>query len=661
MMPRVTQILRLAQTAFLGLQPAAQLVEPEPARLSPVTLTSIFISVTSTSLLVSTEVSLAEIASSFGCDASVSSIFGGIHMRRLTNKAVPAFLMSLLMTTLSHAQVSPEPSAVPGFPGPGGESGGEPRTATPIKHLVIIFGENESFDHYFGTYPVAKNPQGEPAFYPRPFTPPVNGLTFQLLNHNPNFTNTANGTAAANPFRLDRTQAHTGDMNHGYTAEQAAFDDGKMDLFPLNTGNPGIAGTDTFTTGALVMGYYDGNTVTALWNYAQHFALSDNSFSSQFGPSSPGAINVISGLTNGAVAYNAGSTAAQQAALAGASGGVSPVGATNGFQVDDGTGTGTFTLYGDADPTGDVCATTTSATATMTGNNIGDLLNARNISWGWFQGGFNLLATNTNGTTGCARSTTSPTLQVGAPTTPRDYVPHHAPFQYYATTRNPNHTRPSSVKAIGTSQDGGANHQYDINDFFAALAAGNLPSVSYLKAAAFQDAHPGNSDPLDEQTFVVTVINALQDSPFWESTAVIIAYDDSDGWYDHVNHVINPSFSVVDDLQASGKCEPLPGTFPAFETPLPGINGKPVNGRCGYGPRQPLLVISPYSKHNFVDHEVTDQSSVVRFIEDNWLDGERIKGSYDAVAGSLFIMFDFSQFPYTKLKLDPTTGAVEFP
>jgi phospholipase C len=146
-----------------------------------------------------------------------------------------------------------------------------------------------------------------------------------------------------------------------------------------------------------------------------------------------------------------------------------------------------------------------------------------------------------------------------------------------------------------------------------------------------------------------------------------IAYDDSDGWYDHVSHVINPSFnSNVDALEgavgSTGKCQPLPRTFPAFKTPLPGINGKPASGRCGYGPRLPLLVISPWAKHNFVDHTVTDQSSIVRFIEDNWLNGERIgQGSYDDVAGSLFDMFDFFQLPYTRLKLDPQTGLVTFP
>ena len=67
-------------------------------------------------------------------------------------------------------------------------------------------------------------------------------------------------------------------MSHSYDPEQAAFDNGKMDLFPKNTGAAGTGGTGVFNTKGLVMGYYDGNTVTAMWNYAQHFAMSDNSF-----------------------------------------------------------------------------------------------------------------------------------------------------------------------------------------------------------------------------------------------------------------------------------------------------------------------------------------------------------------------------------------------
>jgi phospholipase C len=517
-------------------------------------------------------------------------------------------------------------------------------TATPIKHVVIIFGENESFDHYFGTYPQAANMSGGgPVFTAAPNTPAVNGFTPDLLSqNNPNNNPITNGKGATPPFRLDRTQAHTSSQNHAYGPEQAAFDDGKMDLFPKNTGNAVAGAAGVFGTTGLVMGYYDGNTVTALWNYAQHFAMSDNSYSSTFGPSTPGAVNLISGQTNGATGFAA-------------SNGTKPTVTLNNIVAD---GQGGFTMFGDSDPHGDVCSSTSAATTEMTGKNVGDLLNAKNISWGWFEGGFDLTAVNANGTTGCARSTSSPT--VGGNVT--DYVPHHQPFQFYPSTRNLSHTRPLSVASIGTSVDGGANHQYDTNDFVAAVQAGNLPSVSFLKAPAIQDAHPSNSDPLDEQTFVVNIINLLQKSPEWSSTVVILAYDDSDGWYDHVQNVINPSASVQDTFTGTQNCTPLTGTPGARSTALPGINsnGQPVQGRCGYGPRQPLLVISPFAKPNFVDHTLTDQSSILRFVEDNWLNGQRIgQGSFDAIAGTINSMFDFTQKPNPKLILDASLGTAK--
>src|ERR1700742_5208942 len=92
-----------------------------------------------------------------------------------------------------------------------------------IRHIVVIFQENVSFDHYFGTYPNALNPPGEPKFTALPGTPAVNGLTPALLNNNPNL-NPANGAGATNPFRLDRSQALTADQSHNYTAEQSSFD-----------------------------------------------------------------------------------------------------------------------------------------------------------------------------------------------------------------------------------------------------------------------------------------------------------------------------------------------------------------------------------------------------------------------------------------------------
>ena len=528
-------------------------------------------------------------------------------------------------------------------------------TSTPIKHVVIIFGENRSFDHYFGVYPNAANPSGEPTFTAASGTPAVNGLTQALLTSNPNSTNASNLAAAAkagfpasylNPFRIDRAQANTASQNHNYTPEQLAYDKGAADAFVANTGTAFTGGAGAFGTIAEVLGYFDGNTVTGLWNYAQHFAMNDNAYTDSYGPSTPGAIDVVAGTTNGAVpAIGTAST------------------------VPDGQGGAT--LINDTDPAGDTCSSTTS-TVKMTSKNIGDLLNAGGITWGGFMGGFNLTTANANGTTGCARSTFSNILAA----TKADYVPHHAWFQYYATTSNPAHTRPSSVAAIGYTDplDSTAtpvHHQYDYNDFVSAVSSGNFPSVSYIKAPSVDDSHPGNSDPLDEQAFVVNLINFLQQQPDWKNTAVILAYDDSDGWYDHrFAQVLRSSFDSTstesvkigtgtivgaDQLSAAGQC-----TGPQASQAI-GVSGKPVNGRCGPGTRTPFLVISPWAKQNYVDDTQIAQSSIIRFIEDNWLGGQRLGGgSDDATAGSIMAMFDFSGTSGTSptVYLDPNHGTV---
>ena len=498
--------------------------------------------------------------------------------------------------------------------------------ATPIQHLVIIFQENVSFDHYFGTYPNATNPPGEPNFVAVPGTPAVNGLNNPLLNFNPN-QNPANGAGATNPYRLDRSQAATNDQDHNYMPEQQAFDGGVMDLFPLYTGvagPPPSAPPQQVLTNGLVMGYYDGNTVTGLWNYAQNYAMSDNSYGTNFGPSTPGALNVMSGQTNGVTQVM----------------GNPPV-------ISDGHGG--MTLYGDADPIGDVC-TTSSAQVQMGGKNIGDLLTGAGVTWGFFNYGFDLTIVNPDNSTGCKRDHTSAVTMVKK----ADYIPHHQPFQYYVSTANLQHTRPTSVQMIGHNGDA-ANHQYDTHDFFDAINAGNFPAVSYLKAPGYQDEHAGYSDPLDAQTFIVDTINFLMQRPEWKSTAVIIAWDDSDGWYDHqLGQIVNSSQTSVDALTAPGYCG-------AGAPILSGISAPSAQGRCGYGPRLPLLIVSPYSRPNFVDHTMTDQSSVVRFIEDNWLWNQRIGGgSFDQVAGPIDNMFTWT-LPspcYRTLILSDETGEV---
>ncbi len=545
------------------------------------------------------------------------------------------------------------------------------KTATPIQHLVVIFQENVSFDHYFGTYPLAANTDGQT--FKAESHPTVNNLITtkgaggvgNLLTNNPN--KDAGGNQV-NPQRYSSNNVNdllTCDQNHNYDAEQKAFDNGAMDRFVTTVGTGGGKSPTGQTCNAKdVMNYYDGNTVTALWNYAQQYAMSDNSYSTTFGPSSPGAINLISGDTGNV--------------------GLQIKGPNN--TVPDGKGG--FTLIGDDQPYYDDCSTRDAVS--MTGKNLGDLLNTAGLSWGWFQGGFRPTTTFA-AATGNAQPTSTfiPDQFSGKFATPPasnqglcnavhpvgvavggtgnygykdDYIPHHEPFNYYASTANPHHLSPASVAAIGTDtqsyvngtpQFNTANHQYDMSDFDALVAAINhgllspdhLPAVSFLKAPGYQDGHAAYSDPIDEQQFIVSEINALQQTPDWASTAVVIAYDDSDGWYDHAySGLHNASMTSMDFLTGAGQC----GS--ANEPRLAG-----EQGRCGYGPRQPFLVISPFAKKGKVDHMLTDLSSVTRFAEDNWHLG-RIDGSFDAIAGPLTGMFNFDQHANSRLYLDPTSG-----
>ena len=516
-----------------------------------------------------------------------------------------------------------------------------PSATTPIKHIIVIFQENVSFDHYFATYPFAANSTvGEPRFDAAPGTPSVNGLLTGPAAPPNNATLNVAGTGTIQPFRLGRNQATTCDEDHNYTDEQAAYHAGQMDLVVQKLSS---AATNCAPDKSTVMGYYDGNTVTALWNYAQHFAMSDNSFGTTYGPSTPGAVNLIAGNTHGVtgptqtnvgpvpgINQSTGASGSQTVTVAGSD--------TNG-------NTGGGSIVGDPRPYGDICNPLGSAQVTLNNpsKNVGDLLNVKNLTWGWFQGGFGNCNSVHMASDGSVK---------------QDYIGHHEPFQYFASTQNLTHLPPSSESMVGRTDQ--ANHQYDLNALFTiASVAGpasrtynvtglrsdvSLPAVTFLKAPGFLDGHAGYSDPLLEQQFIVQVVNTVMTSRYWKDTAIIVLYDDSDGWYDHVYpplanaSALSALPSSSDALTGAGQCG----------VPLPGA----VLGRCGYGPRLPFLVISPFARRNFVDHSVTDQSSVLRFIEDTFdlgrIDSATGKsvaegGSFDQIAGSLSAMFDFDR------------------
>ncbi|MFL6399892.1 MAG: phospholipase C [Nitrososphaeraceae archaeon] len=510
-------------------------------------------------------------------------------MHILNNERLTAFVLTLAVILLILLDKSPLLSVVSATAAVTTTivttSTTNPPTATPIKHLVVIYQENVAFDHYFATYPKAANLDGEPRFSSSPNIPSINGLTTAGL--------LTNNTNLANPFRLDRSQATLISLcnpDHDYTALQKSFNGGLMDKFVENSGLRSQKNCDP----KLVMGYFDGNTVTALWSYAQHYAMSDNFYSSNIGPSFPGHLNLVSGQTHGATPTN----------------------------ITDNVVNGT--VIGDIPSVYDDCSVGTKIIS-MSGKNIGDLMNEKGISWGWFQGGFKPSGTSADNKAVCG---TAHMNIAGKNVT--DYVVHHEPFQYYKSTANPHHLPPTSAAMVGKTDQ--TNHQYDLSDFWNAANVGNIPAISFLKASQYQTGHPKYSDPIDEQTFLVNTINRLETLPQWNSTAIIIAYDDSGGWYDHVMPPIisqsnDPKYDSL--VGSTGLC----GHAPSEQI---------YQDRCGYGARLPMLVLSPYAKVNYVDHSITDQSSILRFIEDNWHLGRIGNQSFDAKAGSIMNMFDFS-------------------
>jgi phospholipase C len=639
-------------------------------------------------------------------------------------------------------------AAPPGGP-PGQTKKTDPdATATPIKHVVVIFQENVSFDHYFGTYPNASGGDGQP-FSARPGTPAVAGLTPATdasipasLRHSSDLTTALANPNADPPLRLDSSPdglpgdaggLETCDQDHNYSDEQQSFNGGLMNLFVQAVGQASGKTPNGAKpcAAATVMDYYDGNSTTALWNYAQHYSMSDNSFGTTFGPSAPGAINVVAGDTGGVdTAHEASSPS------------VATPTAPNADITPDGKGG--FSLSGDAQPYYDDCSTRDAVA--LSGTNIGDELNADGLSWGWFQGGFRpttgfaaaatatghagqptstfipdefkaaftgkvLPPTSTNntvaGTVPSGLGTTSDQALCNAyhpigtalgahgdttSTAPwgwkDDYIAHHEPFQFYASTANPHHLPPASLASIGDDtqtfvagkpQFDTANHNYDMSDFDSLVSAINagslpasaLPAVTFLKAPGYEDGHAQYSNPRDEQVFVTDEINALMKSPDWSSTVVFVNYDDSDGWYDHVySGVTNPSLSVADNLTntvspvnaanpASGQCGPSPQT----SAPLAG-----QQGRCGFGPRLPMIAISPCAAPDAVDHNISNQASIINFIEYNWKlpatpgSTDQIQKSTDAFEGVPFDlagMFDFSSCDQPALPLNPTTGQID--
>ncbi|MCZ8513766.1 stalk domain-containing protein [Paenibacillus filicis] len=411
-----------------------------------------------------------------------------------------------------------------------------PATASPVKHLVVIFQENRSFDNYFGTYPNA------PGFRPLPGTPAAEGIPQGSYNLD------ENGKQVA-PFLFSNEELQTADVNHNFDDMAKAVNGGKMDGFYMASENHAKG------TGRIAMGYYDYNALPAYWQYAQHFSMADHFFQPIFGPSTPGALYLVAAQSG-----NAGNAIKGDPVPA-----FGPLGGDGGKRWEP-----------------------------LTYANIGDKLSAKGISWSWYQGGY------------AAADQT--------------YSSHHNPFQYFK------------------NYDTGAyaSNLKDYNDFKKDLDNRSLPAVSYVKGAYGDDEHPGlgNQSTPTAEDFSVQTINDLMRTDYWKDTAVIITYDESGGYWDHM---------------APPQLQPSP------------------DGLAGAGPRIPMILVSPYSKMNFVSHTTYDHTSILKFIEWNW--GVDALNSRDASVSNITDMFDFDHpnfapyvYPLQQIHTNPygTAAAVQF-
>ena len=222
-------------------------------------------------------------------------------------------------------------------------------------------------------------------------------------------------------------------------------------------------------------------------------------------------------------------------------------------------GNGGWTLIGDTDPLGDVCSTAADQ-HTFTGQNIGDLLNAHGVTWGLVRrrlrsdrhqrqrhDRMQARADPRGGQPAQCEgrlhpaSPAVPVLRVDRQSDARssELVERHRHRASRTTARRPIPRITSTTSTISSRR------------CRPAISRRSRTSRRRL----IRMVTPGYSDPVDEQNFIVQVMQAIQASPAWDSTAIVFAYDDSDGWYDHqAPPIVNPSTGIADALNGPGLC-----------------------------------------------------------------------------------------------------------
>ncbi len=524
-----------------------------------------------------------------------------------------------------------------------------------VKYVFVIFHENESFDHFFGTFPgvngLFEAPQGftpankTPSFKQRLLDTSLNVQTISPFLM-PQSVVAINGTIVpiypADEISVDHShQGMANGLDVNRATNIAANDRYAMDQEGLTTNasrtivTPSGAAPTSVTLAQYQKGednvdHLDCDTIPFMWSWAKNFVLFDNFHQTIVGPSTPNAIAIIagqSGQTQWAEHPNEGAvvTYANPAFpnVDGASYGSNVMPSTSNAFVPVVNDPGPFPGSNldtnkvkppynfdenPANPTVNLTFATQPLSYMGSGiekiiatdpNPAADLLDVQQdikeiaafnkpVQWGWYQQGF-----NANDTADPYEPPGSPTNPTSTPSANSGYVLHHNGPQYFGyladnpqVLNNNLHGAKDFFNAVEgrtLPSDGGVFYLrggYDNNDGLAPLD----PTPGVRNAFIGNDDHPSYSDQQITEAFAAEAISDIANSPYWSQSAIIITYDETDGYYDHVS---------------------------------PEFRNKFVDGSVlAAGPRIPTIVISPYAAAGTVSHRYSEHGSVIKFINE---------------------------------------------
>jgi phospholipase C len=490
-----------------------------------------------------------------------------------------------------------------------------------IKHIVVIYQENWSFDSLYGLFPGANglfrssttSLTQRDRLTGQPYSSQL-GSTYDLvsgsllLNTPPQPINNDVSPAVIDtrfpsdlntllPYNIVTKSSlevtdKTGDIVHRFWHEQSQINHGKMNWFVTWSDNPG-----------LVMSYFDATNLPE-GLLAQKYTMCDNFFHASFG----GSFLNHQFLIAAAAPVYPNAPASLQATLA--SDGQLALDAVTGKIVHDGTitpiGGPSFAIPGakfgknyaintifsvNLVPTFSTVGSTSLLPSQNDSNpsdpvrpyipTIGDRLSEKHVRWKWYSGGWD---------NALASSATNPANNGKVPPSPPVdplFQWHHQPLAYYDNY---------SPWVNGQRNPVSAAHLQDETNFFADVQNHTLPRVSFIKPLGPNNEHPGYADLLQGQQHVADIVSAVQNSRYWENTLIIVTYDEHGGRWDHVSPPTN-------------------------------------NGIWGDGARVPGIVIGRFAKRHFVDHKEHDTLSILKTIEERF--DLKPLTKYDAHASSL--------------------------